>query len=117
MVNEKFAIFDLIQKEVRNFQKKVVDYLPFDSEYYYADALCNAFWKWVAKKYQNGDSTDPNQVFKILLDYFKPGQNLLNNLKSLDDRRDALRNQCRSCALYDSCDSKRENCPAWTPKS
>ena len=117
MVNEKFMIFDLIQKEVMDFEKKAVGYLPFDSEYYYADALCNALWKWIAEDYENGDSTDSNQVFEILLDYFKPGPNLLNALKSLDDRRAALRNQCRSCALYDSCDSKRENCPSWTPRS
>ncbi len=110
LVNAKFAIFDWIKKEDGG------DYLPSDSEYYYADALCNALWKWVAEDYENGDSTDPDRVFEILLDYFKPDQNTLDELQAIDERRATLREQCRSCALYENCDSKRENCSAWVPK-
>ncbi len=36
---------------------------------YYADMVCNHFWKFVADKYDDGESTDINDVFDIIFDY------------------------------------------------
>ena len=100
-------------------------YLPYDLKVYHIDAVCYAFWKSVAEKYQDGDSTDPNYIFNMFLDYFKPNQDQLDYLAAkhrqhmeLEARREAVRRQCNSCARYEECceRNKRENCPAWIPK-
>ena len=113
-------------------------YLPCDSENYYADSLCNGFWKWIAEDYENGDSLDPNVVFEILLTYYKPDD---SDFEILDEQRrkaeqqrreveqhnarvEAINKQCRSCAHWGKayvgnggkCEEYRENCPSWTPK-
>ena len=46
-------------------------YFPCDSESYYADSLCNAYWKWIAEDCKRGVSTDINAAFSILLDHFR----------------------------------------------
>lgn len=117
-VESKFAIFDWIQKEVKaqSYYSSGCEYLPSDAEYYYADALCNAFWKYVEKRYQNVNSMDFDTIFEIMLDYFTPGEKVIDELVNRDNRREALLKQCQSCALYDSCHSRRENCPSWIPK-
>lgn len=40
-------------------------YLPYVLEDYHMDAVCNAFWKSVSEKYQEGDSADPNYIFNL----------------------------------------------------
>lgn len=119
VVKSKFDIFDWIQKEakVESYYSSKCEYLPFDAECYYADALCHAFWKYVEKRYQNVNSMDFDTIFEIMLDYFTPGEKVIDELVNRDDRREALHKQCQSCALYDSCNSRRENCPSWIPKS
>lgn len=36
---------------------------------YYADMVCNRLWSSVAEKYENGESTDQNDAYNIILDY------------------------------------------------
>lgn len=118
---------------------KITDswYLPSDSDNYYADSLCNGFWKWIAEDYETVGSTDPNMVFEILLTHFKPNE---RDFEILDEQRQnaeqqrreveqhnervrAINKQCRSCALCGGfsrtgpCTEFRENCPSWTPRT
>ena len=105
-------------------------YLPCDLENYYknyyADSLCYGFWKWVAEDYENGDSTDPDVVFAILMKFFTPSESSFEFLakeRKENDRRKAINEQCSSCALCGGfsrngpCKEFRENCPSWVPRS
>lgn len=118
-VNEIFDIF-------KSIKCNEGWYLPDNSENYYADSLCNGFWKWVAEYYENGDSTDPNVVLAILMKFFTPSESdfeFLAKERRENDRKKAINKQCSSCALCGgfgrsgSCREYRENCPSWIPLS
>ena len=116
------AIFDIF----RSIKPDNGWYFPSDSENYYADSLCNGFWKWVAEDYENGDSTDPNVALAILMKHFTPSESSFEFLakeRRENDRRKAINEQCSSCALCGGfgrrgpCREYRENCPSWVPRS
>lgn len=84
---------------------------------YYADALCNAFWKYIVNKRQEEILTDPDAVFELLLNYLSPSD---NDAKILQKKKEEMkiREQCDSCMFKDRCKrpDKVLNCPSYLPK-
>lgn len=113
-------------REILGFVEEVggkYEYLPYPSEYYYADSLCNGVWKWIAEKYENGESTDPNVVFEILFLQFKLTDAEVASVATERERLRQLKEidkQCIGCSQYylngGSCSLKRANCPSFIAK-
>ena len=60
------------------FARDIHDYAWMPLRYedsYYADMVCNKFWKLAATEYENGESEDPNDVYDIIFDYINSAEN------------------------------------------
>lgn len=73
------CIKDILNSETFCNNRFENSYLPIinstsswgEPEIYYADSVCNLYWKEVSSKYENGGSKNPNDVFDMICDYVK----------------------------------------------
>ena len=115
-------------------------YLPsIRLEPYYADSLCNAYWKFVVENRSKESSTDPNYVFSIIFAEIAPTdeecraiykaiekREIEMQIKALEleverqkqEQEDEIKRQCYTCIHWTHCAQfgKRANCSAYIPK-
>lgn len=106
--------FDMLKSNVKNIRFSW--YLPsIKTEPYYADSLCNAYWKVCVKNHSQELSTDPNHIFDIVYNNLKPSEQDCQRVKE-----QKIHSQCHACAFCDRCQLPKEtrtlNCSGFMPK-
>ena len=119
-------------------------YLPsIRSESYYADSLCNLYWKTIVEAREKEASIDPNNIFSVIYAEIMPTEEECRAIEKAIEKKEMearikemkfalaleaemqkneteakIKAQCYSCEHWMHCGQfgERANCSAYTPK-